>query len=52
MSERWVKDWRRRLRPYLNAPFEEVYIILQGRPCCRKTPSMSLPPEEVQRIMR
>ena len=51
MSESWVKDWRRRLRPYLDAPFEDVYIILQGQPCRRKTPSTSLPPEEVQRIV-
>jgi len=50
MSESWVKDWRRHLRPYLDAPFEEVYLILQGQPCTRKTPPAHLSVEEAMHI--
>ena len=50
MSESWVKDWRRRLRPYLKAPFEEVYLILQGESCARKTPSARLSVDEILQI--
>jgi hypothetical protein len=50
MSESWVKDWRRRLRPYLQAPFEEVYLILQGESCARKTPPARLSFEEIFQI--
>jgi transposase InsO family protein len=50
MSESWVKDWRRRLRPYLHAPFEEVYLILQGESCARKTPPARLSFDEIFQI--
>src|SRR5690242_10068389 len=51
MSESWVKDWRRRLRPYLDAPFEEVYLILQGQSCARKTSSAHLSLDEQFQIV-
>ncbi|GCE15429.1 hypothetical protein [Tengunoibacter tsumagoiensis] len=47
MSESWVKKWRRRLRPYVHAPFDVVYVVLQGQPCMRKTPPAHLSVEEV-----
>ena len=47
MSESWVKDWRRRLRPYLDAPFDDVYLILQGHSCARKTPPPHLSLDEI-----
>jgi hypothetical protein len=50
MSESWVKEWRRRLRPYLDAPFEQVYLVLQGQSCARKTPPAHLSFDEIFQI--
>ncbi|GHO87656.1 integrase core domain-containing protein [Dictyobacter formicarum] len=50
MSESWVKDWRRRLCPYLDAPFEQVYVVLQGQSSARKTPPAHLSIDEVCQI--
>jgi transposase InsO family protein len=51
MSLSWVKDWRRRLRPYLDAPFDDVYLILQGHSCARKTPPTRLSLDEIFQIV-
>jgi hypothetical protein len=51
MSLSWVKDWRRRLLPHLHAPFEEVYVLLQGHSCARKTLPERLATEEILRIV-
>jgi Integrase core domain len=50
MSESWVKEWRHRLRPSLDAPFEQVYLVLQGQFCARKTPPAHLSFDEIFQI--
>jgi transposase InsO family protein len=51
MSESWVKKWRRRLQPYLTAPFEEVYPLLQGYSSARKTPSPRISLDDLTQIV-
>ena len=48
MSPSWVLVWRRRLRPSLDASFGEVYEILHGSLCARKTPHLAL--DEIAQI--
>lgn len=50
MPESWIKDWCRQLRPLVDAPFEDVYLLLQGRSCARKTPPARLEVEEILHI--
>src|SRR5437879_11747066 len=51
MSESWAKDWRRRLRPYLDAPFEVVYVLLQGHSCARTSPPTPISIHKILQIV-